>query len=358
MNNNKILLIDDELNIRETIKELLVYKHYDVKTAANGQDALDVLEYWTPDLIICDILMPVMDGNMLHGIIKGDQLLSSIPFIFLTAKEEINLMRRCLLDGADDFLSKPFKTHELITIIQSKIARFEKIKNSYNNIYIGKQNIFQHEINTPLHGILGFTNLLLKDDGSFDKEQIRQFYESIKISGERLNRTLKNVILFQNFQNNLIPFGGKSNTEISKSISNVKTRLFQIYENQEKRIRFTINKASINIDEMYLDFILFELIDNSLKFSPKGKFISVTGKHYNNEFYELVIQDFGVGFSEDELKKIGPAQQFKREKREQNGLGLGLFLSKSIIKKANGVFSIISKENEGTSLKIFLPLSL
>ncbi|MDD2822294.1 MAG: response regulator, partial [Flavobacterium sp.] len=334
------------------------YKNYDVKTAENGQDALDVLEYWTPDLIICDIMMPVMDGNMLHEIIKEDQLLSPIPFIFLTAKNENNLMRQCLLDGADDFLSKPFKINELTTIIETKLARFEKIKNSYNNLYIGKQNTFQHEINTPLHGILGFTNLLIKDEGSFEKEQIHQFYESIKVSGERLNRTLKNVILFQNFQNNLIPFVGKSSTQILKSFLNVKTRLFQIYENQEKRIRFTIDKASIKIDEMYLDFILFELIDNAMKFSPKGKFISVNGRRYNNEFYELVIQDFGIGLSEEELKKIGAAQQFNREKREQQGLGLGLFLSKSIIKKANGVFSIISKENEGTSVKIFLPLSL
>lgn len=52
MNNNKILLVDDELNIRETITELLVFQNYDVKAASNGQEALDVLEYWTPDLII------------------------------------------------------------------------------------------------------------------------------------------------------------------------------------------------------------------------------------------------------------------------------------------------------------------
>jgi signal transduction histidine kinase len=70
----------------------------------------------------------------------------------------------------------------------------------------------------------------------------------------------------------------------------------------------------------------------------------------------LVIRDFGIGLSQQELKKIGASQQFNREKREQQGLGLGLFLSKIIIKKSAGVFTIISKENEGTTIKIFLPL--
>ncbi|MDI5893582.1 response regulator [Flavobacterium algoritolerans] len=142
MNKNKILLVDDELNLRETISELLNYENYDVRTACNGQDALDLLEYWVPDLIICDIMMPVMDGSKFHEIIKEIHSLNSIPFIFLTAKKENNLMRKCLLDGVDDFISKPFKVKELISIVQSKIERFEKIKNNHNNLYLGKKKLF------------------------------------------------------------------------------------------------------------------------------------------------------------------------------------------------------------------------
>lgn len=142
MSTNKILLVDDEPNVRETIKELLTFKDYDVKTATNGQEALDVLEYWTPDLIICDIVMPVMDGNELHEIIKENQLLSPIPFIFLSAKNEADLMRKCLLDGADDFLTKPFKINELILVVIAKLQRFEKIKSSHINLYVGKKKTF------------------------------------------------------------------------------------------------------------------------------------------------------------------------------------------------------------------------
>ena len=107
-----------------------------------------------------------------------------------------------------------------------------------------------------------------------------------------------------------------------------------------------------------MQYLFFELIDNALKFSSNNKIIIVSGERFNNKYYELVIRDFGIGFSEQELNKIGAAQQFNREEREQQGLGLGLFLSKIIIKKSNGVFTIVSKENKGTTIKLFLPLHI
>ncbi|MGO4906301.1 ATP-binding response regulator [Flavobacterium sp. W20_MBD1_R3] len=356
MNKNKILLVDDELNIRETIVELLIYQNYDVKAAANGQEALDLLEYWVPDLIICDIMMPVMDGIVLHEIIQETESLSFIPFIFLTAKKENNLMRKCLLDGVDYFLSKPFKIKELLKIIETKIDRFEKIKNTHKNLYAGQKKYFLHEINTPLNGILGSIEILIKHIKDFDQKQVSEFYEAIKISGERLNRTMQNIILYQNLKNNLYQTKESFECEIAIIFTDVKTKLFQMHEDPEQRISYSVDEANLKIDKEDLHFILFELIDNALKFSEDGKAVIVSGKRYNDEYYEVVIKDLGIGFSEQELKKIGAAQQFKREEREQQGLGLGLFLSKMMIKRSNGVFSIISKEGEGSTVKIFLPL--
>jgi two-component system sensor histidine kinase/response regulator len=358
MNKNKILLIDDELNIRETITQLLLLQNYDVKNAANGHEALDILEYWSPDLIICDIMMPVMDGNAFHDIIKENQLISSIPFIFLTAKKEENLMRKCLLDGADDFLSKPFKINELTEIIEAKIDRFQKIKNVYDNLYLGKKNYLAHEINTPLNGILGAIDLLTDTEVRLENKEIETFYDAIKVSGERLNRTMQNLVLYQNLKSNLLQYNDGSNVDILKCFLDVKAKLLQIYDNQGKRISFEIDSANIKISQNYLNFILFELIDNALKFSPSSKIIIVSGERYDDNYYELVIRDFGIGFSQEELNKIGAAQQFNRDEREQQGLGLGLFLSKIIIKNSKGVFNIISKANEGTIIKILLPLSL
>lgn len=139
MSTNKILFVDDEPNVRETVKELLVFKNYDVITAENGQEALNLLEYWTPDLIICDMVMPVMNGTELHENIKKNNFLSNIPFIFLSAKNEVDLIRKCLQDGADDFLTKPFKFNELIHVVTTTLERFEKNKNLQGNLQSGKK---------------------------------------------------------------------------------------------------------------------------------------------------------------------------------------------------------------------------
>jgi len=121
MTNNKILIVDDEENLRETISELLIFENFEVKTASNGLNAIELLSDWTPDLIISDIMMPVMDGHAFHQLVKENNQLNSIPFIFLTAKKEKNQMRKYLSEGADDYIAKPFKIKELVETIKSKL---------------------------------------------------------------------------------------------------------------------------------------------------------------------------------------------------------------------------------------------
>ena len=353
---NKILLVEDELNIRNTTTELLQYKNYDVRAVANGQEALDLLDNWIPDLILCDIMMPIMDGHQLHEIIKENKSLVAIPFVFLTAKKGNNLMRKCMLNGADDFISKPFKTKELLNIIETKIDRFQKIKNAHNNLYAGEKKYFLHEVNTPLNGILDSIDPLLENVNNLEKEDRKVFYNTIKVSGERLNRTMQNLILYKSLKNNELNFSDNEECEILNVFWKTKKKILTTYKNQEKRITFEIDKSNLKISETNLNFILFELIDNALKFSSDSKTILISGEKYNDKYYELIIRDFGIGFSELELRKINAAQQFNREELEQQGLGLGLYLSKSILKKAKGVFSIISEVNKGTKISLFFPL--
>lgn len=357
MNKNKILLVDDEQNLRDTITELLIHNNYDVKDAANGHEALKILDFWTPDLIISDIMMPIMDGYLFQEIVKDTEMLSQIPFIFLTAKNDPSEIEKSTLMGVDLFLIKPFKIDDLIKIIEVKIERFEKIKNAYNTVNASNNNYFMHEINTPLHGILGSINLLIKNKKRFEENEIDLFYNSIKISAERLNRTLKNSMLYQNLKNNKLEFLNDSSSEIAKEFSKVKDKIANTDTNQAKRIIFNVDEADIKIRQEYLHFILFELLDNALKFSELNKKVIVLGKKYNTEYYELVIQDSGIGFSEKQLKEINVNQQFDRDKKEQQGLGLGLFLSKIFIKKIKGVFSIISQKNVGTTITLFFPLN-
>ncbi len=351
------MLVEDEINLRETICEYLKHENYDVVAAENGQEALDILDYWIPDLILSDIMMPKMDGHRLHEIVMQNTALNAIPFVFLTAKKEDNIRERCIYDGVDEFISKPFKFDELTKMVNAKIKRFKKIKKSYNNVYTGSKNVFLHEINTPLNGILGSIELLIENEESFDKDDKATFYEAIKISGERLNRTMRNVILFQNIKNNSIEFNEDEQSDLLGCFVKVRKALSPYYENSKKRLRVDIATIKLKMNPEFLEFVLFELIDNALKFSSSNKKVSVVGSIYNDKYYELDITDYGLGFKPEELKSIEPNIQFDRDQMEQQGLGLGLYLSRIVVLKSKGLFSIVSKEGEGTKITLLLPIS-
>jgi two-component system sensor kinase len=355
--NKKVLIVDDEKNIRETIAEYLLHENYVVKTAINGEEALELLKSWSPDLIISDIMMPKMDGDEFFSLVRKNNSLAQIPFIFLTAKNEQSTMRESMMKGIDDFLTKPFKFEELIKVIEIRIDRFEKLKKINNQLNIKKNSHLTHEINTPLFGILGAIELLIENKQPIKETEIKNFYRLIRISGERLNRTFHNLMLSESLRNNNLNFTEDSQTEILDSLSVVIQKYIKLNKEQEDRLEFNIDKSNIKIANAFLEFVTYELIDNALKFSPQLKKVSIIGKNYNEKYYQIVIKDFGVGLTEEEIRNIDEQKQFKRDIREQQGLGLGLFLSKNIIEKANGIFNIRSKKNEGTEISILIPLA-
>ena len=119
----KILLVEDNFEIRENSSEILELANYKVTTAANGKEGYAMALKETPDLIICDIMMPVLDGyGLLHLINKNDSL-KSIPFIFLTAKTERSDFRKGMEMGADDYITKPFTDIELLNAIESRLQK-------------------------------------------------------------------------------------------------------------------------------------------------------------------------------------------------------------------------------------------
>lgn len=119
----KILLIEDNPEVRENTSEILSLANYEVLVAENGKTGVDIAQRQKPDLIICDIMMPELDGyGVLHILSKNEQT-AAIPFIFLTAKTEKTDIRKGMNLGADDYLTKPFDDTDLLNAIE---ARFRK----------------------------------------------------------------------------------------------------------------------------------------------------------------------------------------------------------------------------------------
>ena len=128
MKGKKILLIEDEKNVRENIQILLEEEGYEFFSCTNGKAGIESVKINNPDLILCDIMMKGMDGYEVLTILSEDKYTRTIPFVFLTAKVERDDIRLGMQLGADDYLFKPFKADELLKAIETRLRKVEIIK--------------------------------------------------------------------------------------------------------------------------------------------------------------------------------------------------------------------------------------
>src|SRR5450432_3215279 len=127
----RVLLIEDNDEIRENTAEILELANYKVDTASNGKLGVEMALEFTPDLIICDVMMPVLDGYGVLHLLQKNEILKNIPFIFLTAKAERGDFRKGMEMGADDYITKPFSDIELLTAIESRIKKAALLQKNF-----------------------------------------------------------------------------------------------------------------------------------------------------------------------------------------------------------------------------------
>ncbi len=118
---SKILVIEDETQVRENLKEILELNGYTVLTAEGGLQALPLIKEHFPDLILCDVMMPGLSGHEVLNQVRSEQDTAAIPFIFLTAKADHRDLRQGMNLGADDYLTKPFEAKDLLDSVQSRL---------------------------------------------------------------------------------------------------------------------------------------------------------------------------------------------------------------------------------------------
>lgn len=354
----RIQVIEDEINIRENIQELLEAKGYDVRVSPNGkQGVLDAIDF-KPHLIVCDVMMPKMDGYKVLEYIRKTSIIQNTPFIFLTARVDKNDIRQGMDLGADDYLTKPFTYKELLRAIESRLRRQQKIIGQYDKVKHDLDTTvfatYYHEFNTPLHGILGGLNLMLNARDSFSEVQVHELLTSILRSGLRLNHSLANLMLFEELRRaevypellTMFTEGLAKINWVQKVKSELNTMAKEIY-NRAADLVIDLQVAEIKVSGEYLQRIILELVDNALKFSKRGEKVYITGTAIGEE-YRLEVKDSGRGFELTSLHDIAPFKQFNRKKFEQQGLGIGLYLVKRLVELNGGDLKILSIEGEGT----------
>ena len=128
----QLLLVDDDPNLILLIKDYLEYQGFDVLTADNGKDALDLLQNATPDMIICDIMMPEMDGYAVIEQVRQNPRISWIPVMFLSAKGQSQDRVKGLNTGADVYMVKPFEPEELVAQVRSSLRQASRLMGGKN----------------------------------------------------------------------------------------------------------------------------------------------------------------------------------------------------------------------------------
>ena len=149
-----ILLIEDSHEVRENTAEILELANYKVIQAENGKVGVEIASANHIDLMICDIMMPILDGYGVIHLLSKNPKTASIPFIFLTAKSERGDFRKGMEMGADDYITKPFDDIELLRAVESRLKKAEALKSEYSRDEAGI-NTFLDEVSlniiTRLH---------------------------------------------------------------------------------------------------------------------------------------------------------------------------------------------------------------
>jgi len=137
-----ILLIEDNTDVRENTAEILELASYKVLQAENGKIGVEMAQKNMPDLIICDIMMPVLDGYGVIHLLNKSAVTASIPFIFLTAKSERPDYRKGMEMGADDYITKPFDDVELLRAVESRLKKNEILRAEFSKNVDGLNKFF------------------------------------------------------------------------------------------------------------------------------------------------------------------------------------------------------------------------
>ncbi len=353
----KILIIEDDQTVRENLNDILTSEYYEVITANNGKSGLQLAFDNIPDLILCDLLMPEMNGYEVIHYVKQNPATRDIPFIFLTAKVDLTDIRKGMETGADDYITKPFSVKDLVTAVKIRLERSENAKKKFKDLTLSLEMSLPHELRTPLFGILGFSKLLADNADTYSKEEIKDFAENIYMSGKRLHHLIENFLYLAKIElmvrNNSIK-DELTLEQISQPSGIINQSAIEIAKAAER-----VDDLKVNVEDFIVRInlegfikIFDELIDNAFKFSNKGDKVEISSRT-EGEYNVISIMNSGKSMTGEQIAAIMPHMQFERKIYEQQGAGLGLSIAMKIIELHKGNLKIHS-ENNSITFEVYL----
>jgi two-component system sensor histidine kinase/response regulator len=374
--NSRILIVDDNPHNLQVLGRLLQEKNYEIEFATSGKAALEWIESQQFDLILLDINMPDMDGfEVCHEIRKNDTL-NKIPVIFLSAEADRESILRGFELGAQDYVTKPFDSRELIVRVKTHLALKnsleklvtvnkyleDKVKERTLQLSIANENLesmnlklmeldnaksdflklISHEIRTPLNGILQPLELL--KDPVTTAESI-ELISILDYSVKRLEKFSLNALLLTRLKTK--PVVGRKNIDLSEIINDILKK--EKPEINERKLIVKDNSGtvscSISGETDLVHECILNVFQNAVTFSPSGGIIELFTSVQDQHVF-LEISDSGSGLPKEIIEK-GPEPFSRGAAYNDNSTGIGLPLAKLIMEAHGGELILNNKPDSG-----------
>ncbi|MEZ4670938.1 MAG: response regulator [Anaerolineae bacterium] len=359
-----VLLIEDDPGIANSMEQILNLAGYTTTLALEGVAGIEAAQTHKPDLILCDLMMPMLSGYEVLKSLRADPTTSTIPIIIVSALTDRIQQRRGMELGADDYLTKPFDPEELISAVQTQIEKHHSLTDQHElSLRLMRNNIayaLPHELRTPLAQIMGYAQLLEMEEDPVSVNTVHEFAAHITKASERLQHFIENYLVFAQLE--ILSYSQEEMEKLkSHQIADVVPVISRTAESRaehHKRVadlQMHVVPARLRIAEANLEKIITELADNAFKFSAAGTPVVVTGVCAESS-YQLTIRDFGRGMHSDQLKLLDAYMQFDRAVYEQQGIGLGYYIAKRLVEIYGGTVSPSSQPEAGTTVTLNFPV--
>ncbi len=360
----QILIVEDDLAMSSGIRDVLEMNGYRVQLAENGVEGLKTLEYFRPDLIISDIMMPEMDGFEFLEEVRRQPRWAAIPFIFLTAKGQRPDIRAGKQLGADDYLVKSTDLEDILVVVRAKLDRAltlqQQSRRDMDDLKRNLLNMLSHEFRTPLTYITGYVDLI--QEGEWSTEDLEKFLGRIKGGSIRLNRLVEDFLLLVRFETDDARQAYLMDKGPFKNWASLVTRVLDRQHEAAAARQVTLlreiepNLPPVEVHEEYLENAIMRLVDNGIKFSRHaGGHVWVTVSAEDTRVC-CTVKDDGIGIPAAEVSKMFDRfHQINRQRIEQQGAGIGLAIVKNIADLHHGEVTCISTEGVGSEFSIWLP---
>lgn len=371
-----VLIVDDLPTNLKLISDILYYEGMEIILSKDGDSAIATAINKQPDLILLDVNMPKMSGFEICKILKGDARTSDIPVIFLTAKVDAQDVIQGFKAGGVDYITKPFnpvevvarvKTHlelqqkskkllhlnqELETKVSKRTAELEEAYRHMNKLDKAKNDFFlliNHELRTPINGILGFSEMLKHSTSPAKKAKFLHFIEE---QADRLLRLSELAMLFTSLRGKGYQMK-KQTHSLKKLIDQSIDRISQKYIEKTPIILSDLDQdLPVLVDSNLMLSVLDIIIGNAVKYSPKRGRIFIKTKVYGQDLC-IDVQDSGEGFPKEVQDKLKNFLASDELLFPNYGFGLGLATTKLIMDTFNGKIEIKNHENQGATVSLF-----